>query len=145
MSKLTEALLAVQKELTKVDFPKTAKNPHFNSNYCPLDKIMEKVLPVLHKHGILLIQRPCFVHGPDGVVPALWTSFEHPESDDSIGDTMILAMAKMDPQKQGAGITYARRFALQAFLGIVPEDDDDGNAASGQTKAREFDSPDAPF
>jgi ERF superfamily len=34
------------------------------------------------------------------------------------------------PQGQGSAITYLRRYALSAVLGIATEDDDDGNAAS---------------
>ena len=36
---------------------------------------------------------------------------------------------KQDPQGFGSAITYARRYALSAMLGVVT-DDDDGNAAS---------------
>jgi hypothetical protein len=37
---------------------------------------------------------------------------------------------KNDPQGMGSAVTYARRYTLGATLGIVTEDDDDGNAAS---------------
>jgi hypothetical protein len=36
---------------------------------------------------------------------------------------------KADPQAEGSALTYARRYALMAMVGIAPEDDD-GNAAS---------------
>jgi excinuclease UvrABC ATPase subunit len=41
-----------------------------------------------------------------------------------------LTPAKNDPQGQGSAITYMRRYALSAILGIATEEDDDGNAAS---------------
>ncbi len=39
---------------------------------------------------------------------------------------------KNDPQGQGSAITYMRRYALSAVLGIRTEEDDDGNAASNK-------------
>jgi hypothetical protein len=38
--------------------------------------------------------------------------------------------SKADPQGLGSAATYARRYALSAILGIVTDDDDDGNASS---------------
>jgi hypothetical protein len=34
----------------------------------------------------------------------------------------------------GSSITYARRYCLSAAIGLVADDDDDGNAASHQAK-----------
>jgi hypothetical protein len=36
----------------------------------------------------------------------------------------------MTPQAMGSAITYARRYSLVAFLGLVADEDDDGNAGS---------------
>jgi UTP-glucose-1-phosphate uridylyltransferase len=47
------------------------------------------------------------------------------------GDYPVL-VAKMDAQGLGSAITYARRYALQAMLGVAAEDDD-GEAAMGRT------------
>jgi hypothetical protein len=40
-----------------------------------------------------------------------------------------IPLAKVDAQAYGSATTYARRYALAAFVGVAPEDDD-GNAAS---------------
>jgi hypothetical protein len=40
---------------------------------------------------------------------------------------------KADPQAVGSAITYARRYALAAIVGIVADDDDDGNQAAGKS------------
>ena len=39
-------------------------------------------------------------------------------------------------QALGSAITYARRYQLSAFVGVAPDDDDDGNAASGKVVAQ---------
>jgi hypothetical protein len=43
---------------------------------------------------------------------------------------MPLNPVKSDPQALGSAITYARRYAYSAVLGLVTETDDDGNTAS---------------
>jgi hypothetical protein len=48
----------------------------------------------------------------------------------------------MSAQEVGSLITYFRRYALVALLGIATEEDDDGNAASGGKVAKA--TPDAP-
>jgi hypothetical protein len=39
---------------------------------------------------------------------------------------MKLLLSKIDPQGQGSGVTYARRYALVSVLNLVADDDDDG-------------------
>ena len=45
-----------------------------------------------------------------------------------INQEMSLPVAKPDPQGSGSALTYMRRYALAAVVGIV-QADDDGNAA----------------
>lgn len=68
---------------------------------------------------------------PDG--DGLTTIVMH-ESGEWIMATAKLELSKPDPQGQGSAITYMRRYALSAALGLVTEDDDDGNAASTPQK-----------
>ena len=119
------ALFEVQKNLPTL--VKTATNPHFGNEYVPLEEVLDKVLPVLHEQGLLLIQEP---HSLDTGVPVLRTSLIHVESGDKIESTMALVLDKTTPQGQGSAITYARRYSILSILGLVGEDDDDGNAAS---------------
>lgn len=53
------------------------------------------------------------------------------------------------PQEMGSEITYARRYALSALLGVASEDDDDGAAAqrsdSVRAKKPPYEGKDAPF
>jgi ERF superfamily len=126
---LLEALLAFQAEVPTL--PKDATNPHFKSRFTPLDTIVEKVGPILAKHG--LVWMACPTYGPDGN-PALSYQLAHAASKEHIDGTMPLLLSKSDPQGQGSAITYARRYSLCAVLNLVADDDDDGNAA---VKARQ--------
>jgi hypothetical protein len=54
--------------------------------------------------------------------------------------TLTIPLAKVDAQAYGSATTYARRYALAAFVGVAPEDDD-GNAAAAAAPKREAPAP----
>lgn len=137
---LNAALLAFQAEAPALQ--RTALNPHFRSRYVPLDELMGVVLPLLNKHGIVLAQTPCRMS--EDAAPALTTRLTHAESGEYVEGTMPLLLTKSDPQAQGAAITYARRYALMAMLGLVADEDDDGNAATPRATRRGARSTSAP-
>ena len=59
------------------------------------------------------------------------------ESGESIeGLTEILFAKQNDPQAQGSGITYARRYGLQSLVNIGAEDDDGNKAAEKPKEAK---------
>lgn len=121
---LLAALLAVQAEAPPLK--KSAENPHFRSKFAPLDKIVETINPILHKHGLVWSTLP----GHDEYGPALTYRLAHAESGEVLEGTMPLLLSKQDAQGQGSAITYARRYALCAVLNLVAEDDDDGARAA---------------
>jgi len=124
IQKLATALIATQAALPTV--PKDKENPFFHSKYAGLETVMPLALAVLTEHGLGLVQS--VGHDANGAT-TLTTILMH-ESGEWIGDTQPLLLAKADPQGQGSAITYARRYAVMAMLGLVAEADDDGNAAS---------------
>ena len=54
----------------------------------------------------------------------------HAESGQFLASLAGIPLSKHDPQAMGSAITYGRRYSLSAMLGIVTEDDDDGNMAT---------------
>jgi hypothetical protein len=126
-STLAQSLLAFQAEGVKLQ--KDSINPHFKNRYIGLDSLMADVLPVLNKCGLVVLQMPTESEGG----PALTTRIVHAETGDSIESTMPLLMTKQDPQAQGAALTYARRYALMAFLGLVADEDTDGHTPARKT------------
>jgi hypothetical protein len=123
---LAKALVAFQADLEPVD--KNSANPFFKSKYADLTEVKTTVQPLLAKHKLAVTQWPTTLDGK----PALRTRIIH-ESGEYDEDTMLLMNAKDDPQGQGSGITYAKRYAFMAALGIVADEDDDGNKASAKT------------
>lgn len=123
---LAQALLAAQREMPAVE--PDALNPHFKSKFVSLDHLLATVLPVLNRNGVTLVQMPST--GERGE-PALTTTLLH-ESGEQISSQMPLILPKNDPQGQGSALTYARRYALSAALGISAERDDDAQSVTDQ-------------
>jgi len=107
-----------------IPLKKDASNPFFKSNYATLAAVNDAVDTALGKNGLTIIQLPQLKD--DRMV--LTTCLLH-ESGESISFDYLLSPAKDDPQGMGSAITYARRYAKMAILGLAP-DDEDGNAAS---------------
>lgn len=123
ITKLAQALLAAQAEFSAV--PKGSDNPFFKSKYAALPDVVKHTTPVLAKHGLGVSQFVDNVNGED----ALTTYLIH-SSGEFISHSMLLHLVKDDPQAQGSAITYARRYSYMSCLGLVADEDDDGNAAS---------------
>lgn len=132
MSDLMKALLKAQTAMP-TSTPKDAVNPHFKARYTSLDKLLELVRPVLNQHGILLLQKVGYEQA-EGQLVTVSTVLTHAESGEA---TVAVGACPMpaDPQKQGAAITYLRRYGLMAILGLAADDDDDGNAWHAKTEA----------
>lgn len=109
-----------------INLQKDSINPHFKNRYISLNELMGKILPELSELGLVLMQTPTTMAG----TPALTTTIADAESGEVISDTMALMVDKVSPQGQGSAITYARRYALMSMLGLVADEDDDGNSAS---------------
>lgn len=129
---ITKALVAVQKKMVPVK--KSADNPFFHSKYAPLDKVAPQALKLLNEQGIAVIQ-------PTDHLPSLESSYHSAltttllhTSGEWISSTQPLVLDKENPQGQGSAITYARRYALMSMIGMVADEDDDGNVASAPKK-----------
>ena len=128
INELASALVAAQAEFSAV--PKGSNNPFFKSKYAALPDVVASASPVLAKHGLAVTQSISFdVSGDGHLVDTLTTTLLH-KSGQYLENQMVLHLPKQDPQGQGSAVTYARRYAYMAILGLVADDDDDGNAAS---------------
>ena len=122
---IAAALVKFQEEVKNP--PKSADNPFFKSKYTPLDVIVDTVKPLLGKQGLSYIQSP----GGDGEKISITTLIMHISGEWIETDPLVLKADKANAQGAGSAITYARRYALAAALGIASDEDDDGNGASG--------------
>jgi len=125
MSTVAGAFVAFQADLTPVG--KNAVNPFFKNEYMTLSNIMTTIQPLLAKHKLAISQTVTNIDGQSALITVL--VHESGETFEA-SNPMPLLLPKQDPQGQGSAITYARRYALCALLGIVADEDDDASKAS---------------
>jgi hypothetical protein len=121
--KLFQQLVEFQAELPAIT--KEANNPFFKSKYATLEAIQQTIQPLLTKHGLGYMFMPTV----DGLACVLFNT-----TGEKI-EFVYPANLTGKPQDIGSNITYAKRYALCAMLGlIVGDEDDDGNKAQETAK-----------
>lgn len=95
----------------------------YSYTYADLADVIEATKKPLSANGLSVAQ----IISYDGSGLILTTQLQH-ASGEWLRSTYPLPLHQR-PQDQGSAITYARRYALCALLGIAAEDDDDGQAA----------------
>ena len=125
-SALVEDLVKVQKKLPKI--PRSGQAVY--GKYANLDTIHEMVLPLLADNNLAWVTQPSMT--ADGK-PSLKYALLH-TGGESITGEMPLFLDSQTAQKHGGAITYGKRYAISAVVGITTDDDDDGNSASGKNK-----------
>lgn len=130
IDKIAPALRAAMVRMTGV--VKDSKNPHFKNDYASLEAVIETSRPVLSEGNMCAIQG---VGAFDGRAIAITTRILH-DSGQWIESEASIPLAKLDAQGAGSAITYGRRYALMAMLGLAPVDDD-GQAASAPVAPRQ--------
>jgi len=129
---LAAALAAAQGEMKNASLNKT--NPHFKNRYADLVGLWDTARPVLAKHGLAVIQ--CPMDAPEGKSGVrLATTIMHGASGESFTFHFTMPTERATAQGVGSAITYARRYAFASLLGMVADEDDDGNGAEGNGKA----------
>lgn len=134
IDKLAAALAEAQKEITspprnrEVEVFSKRTNSKYKFKYATLDAIIEHVRPALTKNGLWFVQTLANGDGKYRLV----TTLTHASGQWISGETPILAEST-DNQAFGSALTYMKRYALSAILGIAADEDDDANAADGNT------------
>lgn len=98
--------------------------------YASLPGIIDHVRPVLASHGLAVTQETITADTGPGARIGVVTRITHRSGEWLEFGPLWLMPTKPDPQAAGSAITYARRYALAAALGIAADEDDDGTAAS---------------
>jgi len=134
INELATALAAAQGEILAAR--RDAENPHFRRRYADLGSIWEACRPALAAHGLAVVQSPRLVTTHETVwFVEVETTLLH-----SSGQWMadVLTMPLQTPNSHGVGsaCTYARRYALAAFVGVAPmgDDDDADDTARGRVE-----------
>jgi hypothetical protein len=108
----------------KADVP-TKTGGRYSYAYANLPGILEVVKPVMAKHGFIATQDVTMSDRGD---PAVVTIIDHDSGEQRRYGPLVIPGGG-GAQTIGSAITYARRYALVAALGLAPDEDDDGRAA----------------
>jgi hypothetical protein len=135
INEISKAISLAQGEMRPAS--KSTVNPFFKSKYSTLaqvwDVIREPVaknnLTILQdvsstEHGIAISTRICHASGQ-------WIEF----------GPLEIPLNKKDAQSVGSATSYGKRYALSAAIGVVSEEDDDGEAAMGRKEEKKKELP----
>lgn len=111
---------------------KDSQNPFFKSRYADLDSVWTACKKPLSDNELAVIQ---ITEGTAESL-ALVTILTH-SSGEWIKGVLPLCPVKYDPQGIGSAITYARRYALAAMVGVC-QVDDDGEAAMATHRKEDY-------
>ena len=132
MSELAKALAEFQAAQTGLELDKQGNR----SQYASVGSVMTKVKQAA-QHGLSFSQ---LVDYEDGVGTHLKTYIMHASGEEKVGRYPIAVDDMTNNQKLGSAISYARRYALMAALGMaagiqeVEFDDDDDGEINGALK-----------
>jgi hypothetical protein len=110
------AIFAMQKALTPIKREKVVKTGKYEFRYAPLDSIMEKLSPLFSANGLALVQ---------GVDQDFLTTRIIHTSGQWIESQTFLNRDHANMQGFGGEVTYKRRYALSAMVGLVADEDND--------------------
>lgn len=136
---LFEALAKAQGKI--VNALKDKKNPFFKSSYADLASIWDACREPLSNNGLAVVQtiegskEDIILNTWIGHSSGQWMKSKMPltvipeQRKDKNGNVIASVVT---PQAIGSSITYARRYALSALVGICADQDDDGEKAMGR-------------
>ena len=117
-----EALLIFQADLPVLKKDRDGQVGNQKTKYADLTQANEVVLPRLNALGCIWTCSPIIAGSDPGRFVLHWELRHVPSGTLRSGQFPILGDS---PMKHGAAITYARRYALLAVTGVIPEDEDD--------------------
>jgi len=116
-------LYEIQQEIKPIK--KDEINPYFNSKYFNIDNVIIMLKPILTKKKILLLQPLTSLANGAPAITTILKDMEAPE--ESSLEVQTPLPQNIDPQKQGAIITYFRRYTLTSLFVLQGEKDTDAN------------------
>lgn len=134
LQELFTALAKAQAEMKPA--PKNSVNPAFargqskGSKYADLADCVETIRAAITKHGLCLSQ----MYGG----PEVFTLLGHSSGQWIRSRIAIPHFEDLTPQQIGSATTYLRRYSL-GIVGLVTDEDDDGNAATEGHKSLKTD------
>lgn len=124
ISEVAASFVAALGELEDVVKNKKANAGQFEYGYADLASTVAATRKVLAKHGLAITQTA----GADGEDILVWTTVLSSSGQFLTAQPLRLPAGKT-AQQTGSALSYGRRYALMAFLGLATEDDDGAQAS----------------
>lgn len=134
LNELAAALAKAQGSIRNAEKDSEADAVKYKYKYADLASVWDACRKPLSDNGLAVLQRARTTDDAAVVVTMLIHS-----SGQWVRDTLEFPVAQRTPQAYGSAITYARRYALSALVGVAADVDDDGAAASGGYQAQRQD------
>lgn len=125
MKNLLKAMAEFQDAVPDIKYDQEVRYKSTHFKYASLRQIYRTIKPTLRSFGLLTY------HYLDG--DKLITVLRHIESGEFLTSTVRIPEST-NPQDLGKWITYTKRYSLTGLLGIVSEEDDDGNVTKEANK-----------
>lgn len=127
IAEIAKAISLAQKEMRPAS--KDSTNPHFRSKYSDLASVMDAIREPIGNNGLSIWQDATLDQSGVNVTTRIvhisgqWVEF----------GPLTIPIGKRDAHAVGSACSYGKRYALCAALGVVSDDDDDGNRAVDST------------
>jgi hypothetical protein len=131
LAKAQGAFGRIERTLTARIQSRKGEGSSFTYDYAPLSEVMDAVRPALAANELALSHFPATRLGGSATAVTVRTLLAH-SSGKAMWCDITLASVTNEPKDIGSAITYASRYAVMALLGVSPDYDDDGAAASGR-------------
>lgn len=130
---LATALAKARKNFKPIRRDKTVKvqtksGSSYSFAYAPIENILDAITGPLADEGLTLLQGVANENGHDVMV----TTLVH-ASGQWVKNAMPVLVKDDGAQAYGSGCTYASRYGVKTLLVLATDEDDDGNAAEGNT------------
>lgn len=122
---LIEAMFNVQQKAPSIS--KATDNPFFKSKYADMSDIWDAIKPILGMEKIHIGHK---VYITENGHEVLKTIFTHVPTGETVESEKLIMLSRQTAQEFGSYMTYMRRYMVTSMLGLVTENDDDGNKAS---------------
>lgn len=128
ISEIAKAISQAQREMRPAS--KDSTNPHFRSKYSDLASVMEAIREPIGNNGLSIWQDATL----DEMGVNVTTRIVHISGQWVEFGPLTIPLGKRDAHAVGSACSYGKRYALCAALGVVSDDDDDGNKAVASYK-----------
>lgn len=118
VKEISDALAKAQRVMRAA--AKDSENPHYKSRFADLNSVWDSIREPLGSNGISVIQDV----ENHGEAVSVTTRLQHSSGEYFEFGPLSIPLAKIDAHGVGSGVTYGRRYALSAAVGVVSEDDD---------------------